>query len=347
MKLVIQIPCFDEAETLPATLAALPRAVPGFDEVDVLVVDDGSTDGTADVARAHGVRHVVRFPGHRGLARGFAAGLDAAVRLGADVIVNTDADNQYCAEDIPALVRPILEGRAEMVVGDRRVGTVGHFSKGKRVLQRFGSLVVRLASDTDIPDTTSGFRAISREAALRLFVVNDFTYTLETIIQAGQRNWAITHVPIRTNPQARRSRLFRSVPEYIRRSTATILRIYTMYRPLRAFFVAAALLFLAGAGLGTRFLYYYVQDPSRSGHVQSLILAAVLLLGSFQLLLAGVVADLIAANRKMLEETLYRVRRLEAEWGRAADGGEATTTTTTSATTSTSTPRGAGGTGET
>ncbi|MBI5485809.1 MAG: glycosyltransferase family 2 protein [Deltaproteobacteria bacterium] len=313
MKLVIQIPCYDEAENLPATLAALPKAVPGFDQVEVLVVDDGSKDATAAVARANGVRHVVRFPRHRGLARAFSAGIDAAVRLGADVVVNTDADNQYCAEDIPSLVAPILDGRAEMVVGDRQIGKEDRFGAGKRVLQRFGSLVVRLASDTDLPDTTSGFRAISREAALRLFVVNDFTYTLETIIQAGQGDWAVAHVPIRTNEQTRSSRLFRSVPEYLRRSAGTILRIYTMYRPLRAFVLAAAACFLAGLGLLGRFLYFYLEDPGYSGHVQSLIVAAVLLIASFQLALSGIVADLIAANRKMLADVLYRVRKMEAE----------------------------------
>ncbi len=311
MKLVIQIPCYNEAQALPAALDALPRSLPGFDEIEVLVIDDGSTDGTSDAAREHGVRHIVRFRRNRGLARAFSAGIDAALRLGADVIVNTDADNQYCAGDIPKLVAPILDGSADMVVGDRQLGSAGHFSAGKNVLQRFGSFVVRLASDTKIPDTTSGFRAMSRDAALRLFVVNDFTYTLETIIQAGQRDWAVTHVPIRTNPQSRPSRLFRSIPQYIRRSAGTILRIYTMYRPLRAFFVGAALCFLVGLGLFTRFLVYWILEPGRSGHVQSLIVAAVLLIASFQLALSGVVADLIAANRKMLEEVLYRVRSLE------------------------------------
>ena len=311
MKLVIQIPCYNEAQTLPAALEALPRSLPGFDEIDVLVIDDGSTDGTSDVARQHGVRHVVRFRRNRGLARAFSAGIDAAVRLGADVIVNTDADNQYCAEDIPRLVGPILDGSADMVVGDRQIGSAGHCSAGKKVLQRFGSFVVRLASDTTIPDTTSGFRALSREAALRLFVVNDFTYTLETIIQAGQRDWAVTHVPIRTNPQSRPSRLFRSIPQYIRRSAGTILRIYTMYRPLRAFFLGAALCFLVGLGLFTRFLVYWIVEPGQSGHVQSLIVAAVFFIAAFQLALSGVVADLIAANRKMLEEVLYRVRKVE------------------------------------
>jgi glycosyltransferase involved in cell wall biosynthesis len=316
MKLIIQIPCLNEEETLPATLADLPREVEGFDTVEWLVIDDGSTDRTIEVARSGGVDHIVRLTNNKGLAAGFQAGLDACLKLEADVIVNTDADNQYCADDIPRLVQPIVEGRAEMVVGDRQIGKEDRFSAGKRVLQRFGSFVVRLASDTELPDTTSGFRALSREAALRLFVVNDFTYTLETIIQAGQRDWAVTHVPIRTNPQTRPSRLFRSVPQYIRRSIGTILRIYTMYRPLRAFFIAAALCSLVGLALFTRFLVYYVQDPGRSGHVQSLILAAVFLIAAFQLALSGAVADLIASNRKMLEEVLYRVRKLEADGGR-------------------------------
>ena len=291
------------------TLAALPKPVAGFDQ-RLLVIDDCRRTAPRDVARER--RAPRRALPTTGLARAFSAGLDA--RSGwARRIVNTDADNQYCADDIRRIGAPILDGSAGMVVGDRQGGREGRFGTGKRVLQRFGSFVVRLASDTTIPDTTSGFRAIAREAALRLFVVNDFTYTLETIIQAGQADWAVTHVPIRTNRQTRKSRLFRSVPEYLRRSAGTILRIYTMYRPLRAFVLAASICFLAGLGLLGRFLYFYLEDPERSGHVQSLIVAAVLLVLSFQLALPGVVADLIAGNRKMLADVLYRVRKMEAE----------------------------------
>ncbi len=313
MKLVIQIPCFDEEQTLPATLAALPRRVEGFDEVEILVVDDGSRDRTADVARELGVHHVVRFSGNRGLARAFMAGLDAALRVGADVIVNTDADNQYDASCIPDLVRPILEGRADMVIGDRQVDRSTEFSATKKRLQRFGSWVVRKASDLDVPDATSGFRALSREAALSLTVTSDFTYTLETIIQAGAARLAVTAVPIRTNPQVRKSRLFKGIWAYVRRSTGTIVRIHTMYHPLRSFLAAALLLLLGGLVLGGRWLYFFFTTASPTGHTQSLILAAILVLAAFQVGLVGVLADLVGANRKLLEQVSRRVRRLEAE----------------------------------
>jgi glycosyltransferase involved in cell wall biosynthesis len=311
LKLIIQIPCYNEAATLPGTLGDLPRAIPGFDSIEVLVVDDGSTDQTAEVARAHGAHHVVRLPQNRGLARAFATGLDAALRLGADVVVNTDADNQYRGADIPALVRPILEGRAEMVVGDRQVMKVADFSWTKRRLQRLGSWVVRRASDTDIPDATSGFRALSREAALRLFVHDDYTYTLETLIQAGRARLPLAHVPITTNPKTRPSRLMRSIPHYVRRQAGTILRISMMYRPLRTFGVVALLFLIAGLAGAGRFLYYYLLEPGRSGHVQSLIFAAVAIIVAFQVLLFGLVADLVAANRRILEDTLARIRRIE------------------------------------
>ena len=315
MKLVIQIPCLDEAETLPATLADLPREVDGFDTVEWLVIDDGSTDGTAAVARAHGVDHIVRFTQNKGLAVAFQAGLDAALKLGADVIVNTDADNQYVAADLALLVGPILAGRADMVVGDRQVRGHEEFSRSKKFLQTWGSWVVRHASDTDIPDTTSGFRAYNREAALRLNVVSRFSYTLETIIQAGKSDIAVTHVPIRTNPRTRDSRLFRSTFQYVRRSVETILRVYAMYEPLRIFLLLAALPGLLGLVLFGRFAWFYVTDPGPTGHIQSLVVGAALLILAFQLVALGVVADLMRANRVLTERTLHRVRRLELEAG--------------------------------
>jgi glycosyltransferase involved in cell wall biosynthesis len=320
VKLLIQIPCFNERKTLAGTLADLPRAIPGVDTIEVLVIDDGSTDGTSELAREQGVHHIVRFPQNRGLAKGFMAGIDACLRLGADIIVNTDADNQYCGADIPALIAPILEGTADLVVGDRQVEAVQGFSSTKRKLQRFGSWIVRLASNTHVPDATSGFRAVSREAALRMFVTSEFSYTLETIIQAGQAHLAVGAVPIRTNPKTRESRLFRSIPQYLRRSGSTILRIYTMYKPLKAFLYLASVLFLAGTTLGVRFLYYHLTEP-KTGHVQSLILAAVLLISAFLVGTFGLLADLVAANRKLLEDAVMRLRRLEYGGDSVAPGG--------------------------
>jgi glycosyltransferase involved in cell wall biosynthesis len=313
MKLVIQLPCFNEEETLPSAIAGLPREVRGFDEVEYLVIDDGSTDRTSEVARSLGISHIVRFSGNRGLAKGFMAGLDASLRLGADVIVNTDADNQYDPACIPELVRPILEGRADMVIGDRQVDSVAAFSSTKKRLQRFGSWVIRRASGSDVPDATSGFRAISRDAALRMFVTNEFTYTLETIIQAGTSKLKLAAVPVRTNPPTRKSRLFKSMWGYIRRSFVTIVRIYTMYNPLRSFLSVAVLFLLGGIAAAGRFLYYFFTTAGATGHVQSLILAAILILAAFQIALSGFVADLIGANRKLLESVLTRVRRLEAD----------------------------------
>lgn len=307
MKLIIQIPCYDEAETLAIALAALPRQVPGFDSVEWLIIDDGSRDDTVAVARANGVNHVVRHTRNQGLAQTFMTGLDACLRLGADVIVNTDADNQYNADDIPALTLPILEHRAEIVVGARPIETIEHFSPIKKLLQKFGSWVVRVASKTDIPDAPSGFRAMSRDAAQHLMVFNDYTYTLETIIQAGQKNMAITSVPIRVNEDLRPSRLLKSIPSYIKCSIVTIVRIFIIYRPFRFFGTIGAVLFGVGFLIGLRFLLKYLGGEG-AGHLQSLVLASTLLVMGFQTLLIAFVADLLAANRKLMEDVRYRVR---------------------------------------
>lgn len=311
-KLIIQIPCYNEERSLPETLHALPRHLPGVDELEWLIVDDGSTDRTSEVARQLGVDHIVRHTSNQGLASAFATGLDASLRLGADIIVNTDADNQYDARDIPVLLQPILRGEAEMVVGDRRTDTIPHFSSTKKRLQRVGSWVVRQASKTDIPDATSGFRAYSRAGALKLNVVSDFTYTLETIIQAGRKNIALAHVPVRTNEKLRESRLFRSLWTYLSRSITTIVRIYVMYRPMGVFFLLGGLLSAAGILIGCRFLYYFLQGNG-AGHVQSLLLGVLLIVVGFQTVMTGLLADLIANNRRLVEETLWRVRRLELE----------------------------------
>lgn len=310
MKLVIQIPCLNEEATLPATLAALPTSLDGIDEIEVVVIDDGSTDGTADVARRLGVRHVVRAPVNQGLARAFSAGLDYALRQGADIIVNTDADGQYRGDQIGALIAPILHHEADIVVGDRSPGTLAHFSPSKRVLQVIGSWVVRQLSGTRIPDATSGFRAFTREAALRMNVVSDFTYTLETIIQAGKKQLMVTHVPISVNPETRPSRLFPGIPSYLLRSGATLVRIYALYEPLRVFTIIGLILLAGGSVISGRFLYFYISDGGE-GHIQSLILAAVLVLAGVQTILIGLLADLIGSSRRMIEDTLLRVRRLE------------------------------------
>jgi len=308
MKLIIQIPCYDEAATLALTLARLPRTLPPFDVVEWLVVDDGSTDDTATVAKAHGAHHVVRHTRNQGLARAFMSGLDASLAHGADVIVNTDADNQYNADDIPALVAPILSGAADIVIGARPIETIEHFSPVKKLLQKLGSWVVRAASNTEIPDAPSGFRALSRAAAQRLMVFNDYTYTLETIIQAGQKNMAITAVPVRVNPDLRPSRLVRSVPSYVQRSLVTIVRIFAIYRPFRFFATIGALLFAAGFLIGLRFLVKYLGGEG-TGNVQSLILAGALLVMGFQTVLVAFLADLLAANRKLMEEVRFLLKR--------------------------------------
>jgi len=312
MKLIIQIPCHDEEETLPVTLGDLPREVEGFDEVEWLVIDDGSKDRTLEVARRHGVDHIVRLTNNKGLAYAFQAGLDAALKLRADVIVNTDGDNQYNAADIPKLVAPVLRGDADMVVGDREVMSIDHFSPLKKSLQRLGSWVVRAASETEVPDTTSGFRAYNREAALQLVVVNKFTYTLETIIQAGKQFIAVDHVPIRTNEKTRESRLFKSMWSYVRINAVSIFRIYTRYEPLRVFMTAAALVGFAALVVWARYLYFFVQGDG-SGHVQSLILGAVLFNAAMLLAALGVIGDLLSANSTMVQRVFERVRRIELQ----------------------------------
>jgi len=304
MKLIIQIPCYNEAETLAIALSALPRQVDGFNAVEWLIIDDGSTDRTVEVARANGVDHIVRHAGNKGLARAFMTGLDACLTLGADIIVNTDADNQYNADDIPALVQPVLEQRAEIVIGSRPIEAIKHFSPIKKLLQKLGSWVVRVASKTDISDAPSGFRAMSRIAAERLMVFNDYTYTLETIIQAGQKNMTIISVPVGVNEDLRPSRLVKNISSYIKLSIVTIIRIFIIYRPFRFFAGIGSVVFIAGLLLSTRYLYFWVSG-SGDGHVQSLILAALLMGAGFQTFLIAFVADLLSANRKLLEEIRY------------------------------------------
>jgi glycosyltransferase involved in cell wall biosynthesis len=310
-KLIIQIPCYNEAEHLPDALAHLPREIPGVDRIEILVIDDGSKDGTAEVARAAGVHHIVRFARNLGLAAAFTAGLRESIRHGADIIVNTDADNQYEGTDIPRLVEPLLAGRADLVVGDRQVDKLAHFSPIKRKLQVLGSWVIGRASALKTPDATSGFRAMTRDAALRTFVRSGYSYTLETLIQAGASRMTVEFVPIRVNANTRPSRLMRSIPQYIRRSTITIMRAYTMYRPLTVFMALGISLIVLGIVPGIRYLYL-IAVGHRVGHVQSLVFAAICIIVGFQVLLIGLVADLLSFNRKLLEEVLYKVRKLES-----------------------------------
>ena len=312
MKLIIQIPCYNEAETLEIALNHLPKQIDGIDTIEYLIINDGSKDNTVEVARAWGIDYVVNFKQNKGLARGFMAGLDACLRAGADIIVNTDADDQYCGDDIEKLVRPILDGEADIVIGERPIDQTEHFSPLKKKLQHLGSWTVRKASNSDIPDAPSGFRAYSREAALQMNVVNEYTYTLETIVQAGRNKIAMTSVPIRTNPELRKSRLFHSMFGYVKRSGGTIIRSFLMYEPLRFFTTLGGIIFLIGVLIGVRFLVYFCMG-SGSGHIQSLILASTLLLLGFQTIMIGFLADTVHANRKILEDVQYRVRKMDYE----------------------------------
>jgi glycosyltransferase involved in cell wall biosynthesis len=317
-KCIIQIPCYNEEATLGITLAALPRSLPGIDQVEWLIINDGSQDNTVEVAKAYGVDWIVNLPVNQGLAKAFMAGLEASLRAGADIIVNTDADNQYCAEDIPLLIQPILLGQADMVVGARPIWHTRHFSLTKKLLQKLGSSVVRLVSNTDIADAPSGFRAYSREAALQLNVFNSYTYTLETLIQAGHKGMAICSVPIRTNPNLRKSRLVRSIPAYIWRSAFTILRIFMLYKPLRFFSLLGSIPMSLGVILGIRWLIFFLAGSERT-RLPSLILTAILVLIGFQIWMFGLVADLMAANRRLLEDMQLRLRRQDfATKGQAA-----------------------------
>jgi glycosyltransferase involved in cell wall biosynthesis len=326
MKLMIQIPCLDEEATLPATLQAIPQSIDGIDSIEILVVDDGSTDRTAEVAREHGVQHVVRFASNRGLGHAFAAGMDYCLREDADIIVNTDGDNQYCGEDIAKLVRPIIEGRAELVIGDRRPGEISHFSPTKRRLQKLGSRTVSRLANLHVPDVASGFKAYSREAASRINTFAEFDHTVDHVIQAGRRRIPTVSVPIRTNESLRESRLFSNVGEFIARSAGVMLRVYSSYGAMKVFAAVGSLVMAAGVFLGLRFVYFFFFTEHHSLHVQSLVLAAILMLAGFQMLLTGIVADLINGSRSLLEDISYRLRRLETD-GRSAgkeDRGRAT-----------------------
>ncbi len=319
MKLIIQIPCYNEEEALPVTLSYLPRELDGISKIERLVIDDGSTDDTVDVAKSHGVDHIIRHTKNLGLARAFSTGLDKCIELGADIIVNTDADNQYCADDIQRLVEPILSGKAEIVIGTRSISDIKHFSTIKKILQRIGSWVVRLASNTDIPDAPSGFRAISRNAAMQLNVFNKYTYTLETIIQAGQKGITIVSVPVRTNKDLRPSRLFKSIPGYISRSIMIIIRIFMTYKPFKFFAIPGVVSFVLGFLIGLRFLYFYFTSGG-SGHIQSIVLAALLLGIGFFLTVVGLLADLVSVNRKLLEKLDWQIQRIEESLNTKGNG---------------------------
>ena len=310
MKLIIQIPCLNEAETLEIALNALPKEIEGIDKIEYLIINDGSKDNTVEVAKKWGVHYIVNFKNNKGLAKGFMAGLDASIKNGADIIVNTDADNQYEGEDIEKLVRPILNGTADIVIGERPISEIEHFSPIKKVLQKFGSWVVRKVSKTNIPDAPSGFRAYSREAAMRMNVINEYTYTMETIVQAGRNKMAIESVPIRTNPELRESRLFSSIFGYVKKSMLTIIRAFLMYKPLKFFVTLASVLLTIGFGLGIRFICFFIQGNG-DGHIQSLILASMMIIIGVMTAIVGLQADIIAANRKLLEDIQYRTKNIE------------------------------------
>jgi glycosyltransferase involved in cell wall biosynthesis len=314
MKLIVQIPCFNEEETLRQTVQDIPRRIAGIDRVELLVIDDGSTDRTVEVAKELGVAHIVSNKKNKGLAFSFMTGLDTCLQLRADIIVNTDGDNQYCGADIEKLVAPIVAGKADMVVGDRQTDKVPHFSFLKKQLQKTGSLIVRYLSQTEVPDAVSGFRAFSREAAIQLNIVSRYSYTVETIIQAGSKKLVVESVPVRTNPKTRDSRLIKSIPRFIFNQINTMVRMYAMFKPLKAFFIIGSISIAAGMYPFIRFLYYYYFSGGRaSGHVQSLILAAVLFIVGFQVLVLGLIGDVISFNRKLIEEILVRVKRMELE----------------------------------
>jgi glycosyltransferase involved in cell wall biosynthesis len=312
MKLVIQIPCYNEEKTLPVSLADLPKEISGIDVIETLIIDDGSTDDTQNVARQAGVNHIVGFSQNRGLAKAFMAGIEKSLEVGADIIVNTDADNQYRADDIHLLIEPILNQKADFVVGQRPISEIEHFSRVKKILQKLGSWVVRVASKTDIPDAPSGFRAMNREAAKRLHVFSEYTYTLETIIQAGQKGFAVASVPVRTNKDMRESRLVKSIRSYVARSISTIIRVFMTYKPFRFFAVPGATCFILGFLLGARFIYFYMVGDG-DGHIQSIILSGILMTTGFLMSVIGLVADLISVNRKLLEQIDWRVKNIEEE----------------------------------
>ena len=315
MKLIIQIPCLNEELSLPITLEDLPKQIEGIDSIETLIIDDGSSDKTVEVAKKLGVHHVLQFTNNKGLAKAFIAGINQSLKLGADIIVNTDADNQYFGGDIVKLIQPILKKDADIVVGDRQVETIRHFSSVKIFLQKFGSWVVRQLSGTEIPDATSGFRAYSRDAALQLNVVSDFTYTVETIISAGKKNLAIAHVPVKTNTKLRESRLFPSIRVYLQRSLVTMLKVYSMYRPLRLFTLAGGTTFLLGFAIGCRYLFFFFMGQTE-GHIQSLILSAILLIVGFQIIMMGIAAELISVNRQLLEDIQVRIKKDELGEGK-------------------------------
>ena len=310
MKLIIQIPCLNEETTLPQTLKDIPENIEGIDSIEILVIDDGSTDKTVEVAKSMGVHHILKLTNNKGLAKAFISGVNQALKLDADIIVNTDADNQYFGGDIAKLIQPILRKEADIVVGDRQVETIRHFSPMKIFLQKFGSWVVRQLSGTLIPDATSGFRAYSRDAALQLNVVSDFTYTIETIISAGNKNLAVTHIPVRTNKKLRESRLFPSIRVYLKRSLVTMLKVYSMYRPLKLFTIAGGTTFILGFAIGCRYLFFFFMGQTE-GHIQSLILSAILLIVGFQIIMMGIAAELIAVNRQLLEDIQVRIKNQE------------------------------------
>ena len=315
MKLIIQIPCLNEEHTLPKTLEDLPKQIEGIDSIEILIIDDGSTDKTVEVAKKWGVHHVLQFTNNKGLAKAFISGINQSLKLGADIIVNTDADNQYFGGDIVKLIQPILKKDADIVVGDRQVETIHHFSPIKIFLQKFGSWVVRQLSGTEVPDATSGFRAYSRDAALQLNVVSDFTYTIETIISAGKKNLAIAHIPVKTNTKLRESRLFPSIRVYLQRSLVTMLKVYSMYRPLRLFTLAGGTTFLLGFAIGCRYLFFFFMGQTE-GHIQSLILSAILLIVGFQIIMMGIAAELISVNRQLLEDIQVRIKKDELGEGK-------------------------------